>query len=710
MTESEFREIVSRHGRASSEAKTAYSVGYRESSRDAIAKFEWARQASWLGVEDAIQEVIKAYQDGAGTDPDPRQAFEWLKKAADLKIEAAYFDLAIAYKEGVGTSVDADKFWEWMAKAATELQDGEAMFQLAKAHEEGFSATASAKQAFYWANEMAKANAPVGMIRVARAFKEGAIIARDPAKFLEWAKKASEFALLDFEKAKPDWANEDLPRALSTLAEAYESNNKISEAKGADRRAAKAAVAAIRRSLDARRKVSEDLPEIIFKRLAGFKDKNGRVSHSRKKTYLKVLIEAADAIELTFPNQGSSCPPALVSVLYELALEYKRGGVVTRNRSKYLRWLELAAAKRNPEAMYELALLRKKQKKDNEYASGIKNAAEIGHAKAFVTDSLDNCQLSKIRYKRILPLLLRLSDVVVRIRKDEHAVIDEDAPFGVAHYTDRKAMESMLSSSPKDKTNVLRLYNIAYFNDPDEGKRLIDFTESQLGQPNPLGNFIISKDSNKANPWIDQSFHVYVCSFALVADRLDLWRAYGKDGQGYCIVTNLSVFRGDAGKPLMGGSWGDEAGLSTEIPLNKVLYGDDKVKSALKMLAPVLNAIDRAIPKKHPARAPINEIVITTVSELLYLYKSLEYASEREARVVMALKLSAQRLKRDKRESSVRLYTETVPMLFKSLGSKIIIGPKVQDVASAIVDLEHNLACQGWSDNCPVEHSTIHYK
>jgi len=711
MTELELRHIVSEHGHKSSEAKDAYVRGYNESTRDAIAKFDWARQAARLSVDDAIQDVIKAYQEGLGTDPDARRAFEWLKKAADLKIEGAYFDLAISYKEGAGTSVDADEFWHWMTKAARELKDGEAMFQLAEAHEAEFSETASAKQAFYWANEMAKANAPVGMIRVARAFNEGAIVARDPVKFLEWAKKAAEFALKDSKKAKPDWANEDLPRALSTLAEAYESNGQIINAKDADKRAGKAAVAAIRRSLDNRRKVSEDLPEIIFRRLAGFKDQNGKISRSRKVTYIKVLIEVADAVELTFPNQGSHCPPALVSVLYDLALAYKRGGGVTRNWSKYLKWLEHAAAKRHPEAMYELALLRKKQGRDNEYSSGMENAAEIGHAKAFVVVSLDKCQLSRIRYDRILPLLLKLSDVVVKIRKSEHAVKDEDAPFGVAHYTDRKAMESMLSSSPKDKTNVLRLYNIAYFNDPDEGKRLIDFTEDRLGRPNPLGNFITpSNDPNKSNPWLDQSSHVYVCSFALVVDRLDLWRAYGKDGHGYCIVTQLSVFRGDAGKPLMGGSWGDEAGLSTEIPLNKVLYGDGEVKSALKKLAPILDAIESAIPKTHAARASINEIVIATVSELLYLYKSSEYASEREARVVMALKLSAQRLKRDKRETSVRLYTETVPMLFKSSGSKIIIGPKVQDVASAIVDLEHNLACQGWTDNCPVKHSTIHYK
>jgi len=598
-----------------------------------------------------------------------------------------------------------------MTKAAKELGDREAMFQLAEAHEAAFSETASAQQAFYWANEMAKANAPAGMVRVARAYKEGAIVARDPAKFLEWAKKAERSAQIEkSKKINPDWANEDLPRALSTLAEAYEANDQKPKANDADRRAAIAAKAAIRRSFEYGKKVSEDLPEIIFKRLASFKNQNGKVNSRRKTAYAKLLIDVAEAVEQTFPNQGSSCPPALVAVLYELALAYKRGEGVTKNSGKYLYWLERSAAKRHAEAMYRLALRHKRDGDDNEYASGIENAAEVGHAQAFVAISLDKCQLSKTLRARISPLLKKLSDVVYSVRENKHAVID-DGRVGVAHYTDRKAIESMLSASPKEKTNVLRLYNIAYFNDPDEGKRLVEFKVNEQEEQNPLRNFITpNNDPNKLVPWLDQSFHVYVCSFALVADRLDLWRAYGKDGYGYCIVTPLSVFRGDAGKPIMGGSWGDEAGLSTATPLYKVLYTDEDVKFALKRLAPALNAIDKAIPKKHPARASINAIVRTTVSELLYLYKGTEYASEREARIVMALKLSAQRLKRDARETSVRLYTETVPMLFNSPGSRIIIGPKVQDVASAIVDLEHNLACQGWSDNCAVEYSTIHYK
>ena len=55
------------------------------------------------------------------------------------------------------------------------------------------------------------------------------------------------------------------------------------------------------------------------------------------------------------------------------------------------------------------------------------------------------------------------------------------------------------------------------------------------------------------------------------------------------------------------------------------------------------------------------------------------------------------------------MYLETAAVLFKSKGSKIIIGPKVQKKDAVMLDIRHQLATMGW-DQCKVEHSSRPYR
>jgi hypothetical protein len=114
--------------------------------------------------------------------------------------------------------------------------------------------------------------------------------------------------------------------------------------------------------------------------------------------------------------------------------------------------------------------------------------------------------------------------------------------------------------------------------------------------------------------------------------------------------------------------------------------------------------------RQRKQKHSIARTVRTIVSELLYLYKSEEYSSEREVRMLSALHISNPALKRDELRTPSRLYIETPPLLFETTGSKIIIGPKVDNKAEAMVDLQHRLAIRHWGSNCEVALSKSRYK
>jgi len=140
----------------SAKAKSAFTSQFKRLNANATAQFEFAREAAIIGVSDAINEVVRCYQEGVGTEPDRVKAFEWIRKAATIDDDVKFaFDLARCYRDGDGTDRDVEKFWTWMKRAA-DTGDTEAMFQLAKACLDPKLGTPSSERADEWTIKMAE--------------------------------------------------------------------------------------------------------------------------------------------------------------------------------------------------------------------------------------------------------------------------------------------------------------------------------------------------------------------------------------------------------------------------------------------------------------------------------------------------------------------------------------------------------------------------
>ena len=256
------------------------------------------------------------------------------------------------------------------------------------------------------------------------------------------------------------------------------------------------------------------------------------------------------------------------------------------------------------------------------------------------------------------------------------------------------------------------LFNVAYVNDPTEGQRLIRFSDKSLKRDNnPLKEFFFKKNTVELIELQGEDFLVFVGSFSLVPDRLDLWRAYGRDGVGFSITTPLSAFPGESDQTLMGGTWADKANAWAGSQLYRVCYQAEEAKDTLKRLSGPLDKISAQTkrPELEKAKDAIDRIVVTLVNELLYLYKDAEFENEREVRMIVAKRFDDRSLRRQRRAAYDRVYVETTGLFFEPTGSNIVIGPKVENRKEVKISILHQLAQLGWR-HCEVDYSNVPYR
>lgn len=664
-------------------SKADYEKGMKTLNDKAIERFEWARDAAIYGVPDAIQEVVAAYQMGYGVEPNAQMAFEWLKKAADVKMEWAYYDLAKAYGDGIGTRVDVELFREWMAKAS-EVKGGlDGMMELAKSYREVRFGTPDSKKAFEWIRRMAAAGGAGAMIELAQAYAVGARVALDIDQQLYWADQA----VIAAKRAREteDYASQDLPFALSAYANALTAKNDHAAAATQLEAASKAAYEA---STDISNEtgdiaLSNDLLEIMSRNQKSRK-KNATVHENFESLFQikKVAVEVYASKD--------DCPAEISNAITELAEAYRNGAGTNASPKMYRECMKVAKTLRNHHAMCFLAL-KSKNRED------LQAAAAAGSMEAFARVEFDKCKIHVSRVPALIKEILTLQKKVYDHREERHKLADDSY---VAHYTDGNALESMLGTVTGEPRNVMRMYNIAYLNDPGEGTRLFDVKDDD----NPL------RYLNDVSQAADEHF-VYIGAFSLVSDRLNLWRAYTNHGNGFSIVTPSSAFEKHFSVPQMAAAWSSELKPAQRFTLYRVLYEDTEAEGAVEALRPTLVSLEKKVKTLTPnQKIVVHRIARMVVSELLYLYKSKEYNSEEEVRFVTALRLDSEYVRRDKMSPSAKLYAETRPFFFVSPGSKIIIGPTVDARTSVAMALRQNLCDRGWDGACKVECSEVKYQ
>jgi hypothetical protein len=204
-----------------------------------------------------------------------------------------------------------------------------------------------------------------------------------------------------------------------------------------------------------------------------------------------------------------------------------------------------------------------------------------------------------------------------------------------AHYTKADTPTFLLQSATENK---MRQYDGDYMNDPEEGRYVVDvmIAAAQECTHQHKGVFVEKLTKLRESRLLYSAYKkaTFLSCWTITqikpgsedsSDSLNHWRFYGDDGKGACLMVPLEnllpvfpnqLFRVTYGTETRGG------GASGSLrPIVRVKEGViERLNSLRKTLSNALEDLDELIEATHP---------------LLFLFKSSEYAAEREVRSVV---------------------------------------------------------------------------
>lgn len=430
---------------------------------------------------------------------------------------------------------------------------------------------------------------------------------------------------------------------------------------------------------------------------------------------------------------------------YNLALMYMDGDFGAPNFEKALKLLLAPANNGDADSCYSLGVLyqgkhlgKPNNKLSQKYFS---IAAKLGHNAAMgqltnpmigeVLEILERDNVDQSIRIKIKNALTKLESTFFDIRT-EHLV---SGKVKLSHFTTWETLEKILANGPNKVTenNRLRQYHVDYMNDPSEGGRLLNFKSAGNEENFSDGTITSLKLKNLFqqhyyNVFLEHNAtsqilpSIFTVSLTEDSDRLDLWRAYGRDGIGYSIALQMDITKDDVPLKRMnrqashafmkapGYAEVDTAATHDLPTFYRIFYDDQAVANTLSKLSQPLERLYSLEEKvSHSHWNKIASCSTAILLELLYLYKDEQYSTEREARALAVMPLDDPRIRIDERTPG-HLYCETSAFLFRTAGSEIILGPKVPNTAAAIWNLRHKLTALGLASNTVVKKSCVPYR
>ena len=690
-----------------------------------------AEQEKWLREK---MDLVWAYRFGYGTEPNRYRYFELLEQVAELEEGSAIgakWHLALAHKEGIGTRASETLYIRWMQRAAAD-GDSEAMFNLAQAYQDGAGVERDESEYISWISKMAEKGSPSASISLAEAYRFGIGIRQDDAMFFENAKNAVAQAeqKIGNRKSDPDFASEDLPRALYLVAEAFRHGTGIESDREQYFSHLSKAVDAADKEIEALTKDERQQAEELRTMQAPFK-------LELAEAYMAGIGTVTDE-ERAIGHMKQAADAGNAKAMLKVAELYESGRMQEPNLKEAFVWKEKAAGKHAPDALYSTAVAYGTgagiEENPAEFQRLVREAVRAGHETAYMAVGLAVLReanlICGVDVSRFLELFEELRRVVLEV-KLEHQLQSSDTSGEVAHFTTFEALHSMLpreidrfDQTRREQANLLRLYNLAYVNDPQEGQMLLSNKAAETDlideffSKSPLTNLQGEHWlSHEPLPLSGLAFSVYVGSFTLESDRLDLWRAYGRDGEGFCIVTPVGAFT-DLNSHMVQGFAGlaatDQSNWQVPMTLYRVLYEEQDIIKTIGRIKPHLTSIrdnrERITSSREHKRTlseHINLTVRAILSDILYLYKNEEYKRENEVRMLAPCAITAPSVNADE-QNPAKLFVKSKPFLFKP-GSRIILGPRVKEPDAVRLELRHRLDRNGHLD-VEVTFSPIPYR
>ena len=283
-----------------------------------------------------------------------------------------------------------------------------------------------------------------------------------------------------------------------------------------------------------------------------------------------------------------------------------------------------------------------------------------------------------------------------------------------AHYTSLTTLKSLTSQD--ENGGKFRLYNTAYMHDPQEGKPFFAAIKTAKSNSQKSDGFNIEKDFYQTT----YPSPAYVASFVKVEaendgkDDIMLWRAYGDDGKGACLIFQCDAFA--ASPPLAVSSMGESAtkltdyephdsitakqsqsalkptDKSPELPLYQVAYvnengeivEENKKRKAelLGNMAAIKNRlieIDQFAKQKSPNdKKTIIRLTCEILDDIRYLFKSAHFKHEQERRIAEMRYIMGEVKLDDSRNEDPTPDTAVLPKYYIDQEipfSEVILGP-----------------------------------
>ncbi len=375
-------------------------VKYLSGNKEKIIKGEIENKNGELEEkDDIIRQLVEKgenYYFGRGVKRDNNKAYRYFLDAAKYKNEYAEAYLGLFYEKGIAVRKNYEIAYQWYYKAAVK-GNAFAQYSLGVLYSEGNGVNKDYNKAFIWFQKSAENDYVGAYYQLGRAYYNGLGVEKDEEKSFKWHKKAAENNLPDSQYA----CEENLVSAYYWVEKAAENDYEDAyyiigrsylEGICVDINYKRAFHYLSKGYLALDTNCIESLAEMYLKGLYVKKDiytaielYNKAIEFGDKSVYFKLgkVYEDEGLINQSILIYKQGHEEGDLKCTQRLGIIYYNGEGVEKDLEKAMDYMEIAAAKKEPHAMYVLAVayysLNKFGDKTGDVAKALlKEAYELG--------------------------------------------------------------------------------------------------------------------------------------------------------------------------------------------------------------------------------------------------------------------------------------------------------------------------------------------
>ena len=269
--------------------------------------YQWYYKAASKGNAFAQYSIGVLYSEGNGVPKDYYKAFIWFQKSAENDYSAAYYQLGRCYYNGFGVEKDVDSAFKWHKKAA-ENNFPASQYALSLMYKNGEGCEENLVSAYYWIERAAENDYEDAYYIVGRSYLEGIYLEPDYKKAFHYLSKG--YLALD-------------TNCIESLAEMYLKGLYVKKD--------------VYTALELYNKAIEFGDKSIYFKIGKVYEEQGLIN------------QAISAYEEGHEEGNLKCTQ-------RLGIMYYNGDGVEKDLEKAIEYVSIAAAKKEPHAMYVLAV------------------------------------------------------------------------------------------------------------------------------------------------------------------------------------------------------------------------------------------------------------------------------------------------------------------------------------------------------------------